>query len=480
MNLSLYWHDYETSGLNPALDRPLQFAGVRTDPDLNIIDEPTMLYCQPPLDRLPHPSACMVTGLSPQALLQSGLPEWRFIEAIHRELSRPGTCGVGYNTIRFDDEVTRFCLYRNFHDPYAREWRQGNSRWDIIDMLRLARALRPEGMNWPDHEHGVPSFRLEDLSAANGIAHGEAHDALADVFATIALARLVKTAQPKLYDYVYGHRTKAQVSPLIDLQGRLPFLHVSSRLPRENGYVGLMMPLCRHPTNANAIISFNLMAEPRVLVELDSDELRERLFTPVVDLPEGVERVALKGVHLNRCPIVATTRLLDASRAKTLGIDLARCEANWRYLLAQDVAEKVSAAFTRADLPGVADVEAALYLGFIPDQDRSSLARVRTTAPEKLADLDIEFQDARYRELLFRYRARYAQHTLSETERHRWRSLRESWLHEEDSASGLLTISAYRAELDRLAEDPQLDDRRRALVSELRAWGEVVVGRLAD
>lgn len=480
MNPSLYWHDYETSGLNPALDRPLQFAGVRTDPDLNIIDEPTMLYCQPPLDRLPHPSACWVTGLVPQELMQSGLPEWRFIEAIHRELSRPGTCGVGYNTIRFDDEVTRFCLYRNFYDPYAREWQHGNSRWDIIDMLRLARALRPDGIHWPDHEDGVPSFRLEDLSAANGIEHGEAHDALADVLATIAVARLVKAAQPKLYEYVYSHRTKARVSPLIDLQRRLPFLHVSSRLPRENGYLALMMPLCRHPTNANAIIAFNLMAEPRVLVDLDSDELRQRLFTPAADLPEDVERLALKGVHINRCPIVATTRLLDGHRAKTLGIDLARCEANWRYLLGHDLTEKISQVFTRTDSPDEADVEAALYLGFIPDQDRSSLARVRTTSPEQLADTDINFQDPRYRELLFRYRARYAEHTLGQAERERWRSLRERWLHDEHSGSGLLTHTAYRAELDRLAMEPHLDARQQALLSQLRAWGEVVIGRLAN
>lgn len=478
MNPTLYWHDYETSGLHPALDRPLQFAGIRTDPDLNIIDEPTMLYCQPPLDRLPHPEACMVTGLSPQALVRSGMPEWRFIEAVHQELSRPGTCSVGYNTIRFDDEVTRFCLYRNFYDPYAREWQHGNSRWDIIDMLRLARALRPEGIEWPDHEDGAPSFRLEDLTAANGIDHGEAHDALADVRATIAIARLVKSRQPKLYDYVYGHRTKAQVSPLIDLERRRPFLHVSSRLPRESGYLALMMPLCRHPTNSNAIIAFNLMAEPRVLVDLDSDTLRARLFARTTDLPEGVERVALKGVHINRCPIVATPRLLDDGRARTLGIDLARCEANWRYLQARDVADKVARVFAEADYAEAPDVEAALYQGFMPDQDRPLLAQVRATTPEKLVDLELHFQDARYRELLFRYRARYAGHTLSREERDRWQSLRYTWLHGKDDDTGLLTMAAYQGELDKLAADPHLDDDKRTLLGELRAWGEVVAGQL--
>ena len=478
MNPTLYWHDYETSGLNPALDRPLQFAGIRTDPDLNIVDEPTMLYCQPPLDRLPHPAACLVTGLSPQVLMQSGMPEWQFIEAVHRELSRPGTCGVGYNTIRFDDEVTRFCLYRNFYDPYAREWQHGNSRWDIIDMLRLARALRPEGINWPDHQDGAPSFRLEDLTAANDIEHGDAHDALADVRATIAIARLVKSRQPRLYDYVYGHRTKAQVSPLIDLERRQPFLHVSSRLPRDNGYLALMMPLCRHPANANAIIAFNLMAEPRQLVDLDSDTLRERLFTRTVDLPAGTERVALKGVHINRCPIVATPRLLDEARAKNLGIDLTRCEANWRYLQARDLTEKVSRVFAEADYSEAPDVEAALYQGFIPDQDRALLAQVRAMPPEKLTGLEFNFRDSRYSELLFRYRARYAEHTLSQAERDRWHALRHGWLHGEGGDKGLLTLGAYQQELDTLEADPDLDESKRALLGELRAWGGVVAGQL--
>ena len=204
MSTTLYWHDYETSGVNPALDRPLQFAGIRTDEDLNVIGEPITHYCLPPLDRLPHPQACLITGLTPQFLMDKGLPEPEFMTAINRQLSRPGTCAVSYNSIRFDDEVTRFALYRNFYDPYEREWKNGNSRWDIIDMLRLARALRPAGIEWPNHEDGAPSFRLEDLTAANGLEHGAAHDALSDVHATIAVARLVRSKQPKLYDYVYG------------------------------------------------------------------------------------------------------------------------------------------------------------------------------------------------------------------------------------------------------------------------------------
>ncbi|RLA45884.1 MAG: exodeoxyribonuclease I, partial [Gammaproteobacteria bacterium] len=198
---TFYWHDYETFGVDPSRDRPVQFAGLRTDVDLNVIGEPLVIFARPANDFLPHPQACLVTGISPQQALAEGLPECEFIRRIHEELARPGTCSVGYNSLRFDDEVTRYTLYRNFYDPYAREWQNGNSRWDIIDMVRATCALRPAGIEWPLREDGLPSFRLEDLTSANGISHEAVHDALSDVHATIALARLVKERQPRLYDY---------------------------------------------------------------------------------------------------------------------------------------------------------------------------------------------------------------------------------------------------------------------------------------
>lgn len=469
MTTTLYWHDYETSGVDPALDRPLQFAGIRTDEDLNVIGEPLTEYCAPPLDRLPHPEACLITGLAPQFLREKGLPEPEFIGRVLGELSRPGTCAVGYNSIRFDDEVTRFSLYRNFYDPYEREWKQGNSRWDIIDMLRLTRALRPEGIEWPCHEDGSPSFRLEHVTAANGLEHDAAHDALSDVRATIAVARLVRTTQPKLYNYVYRNRTKQQVSALIDLANRKPFLHVSSRLPRENGYLAIMMPICPHPTNTNAIVAVNLLSDPRPLLELDSEAIRERLFTPRADLPEDSERIGLKGIHLNRCPVVATPKLLDPATARQLGIDRERCERHWQLLRKSEIGSKVQAVFSGADMADVVDAEKALYQGFLPNSDRSLLAQVRALRPDKLTAADIRFSDPRYRELLFRYRARHAYETLTPDEKKRWLQLRTQWLH--GQAPGFLNIEAFNRELDRLAETADIGERDRALLQSLRDWG---------
>ena len=307
MTSSLFWYDYETTGIDPRRDRPLQVAGIRTDENLNEIGEPLNIYCQPSEDILPHPAACLVTGITPSRLAEQGLSEAEFITRIHAELAQPGTCGVGYNSLRFDDEVTRYSLYRNFFDPYAREWQGGNSRWDLIDLVRSAYALRPEGIVWPE-EDGRVTLKLERLTAANGIAHGQAHDALSDVRATIALARLLRSTQPRLYDYLYQLRSKQRVLDQVRLLQ--PLVHVSGRFAGARHYLALVLPLAWHPRNRNALIVCDLQADPSPLLNLDADTLRSRLYTRREDLAEGELPVPLKQMHINRCPVVAPLSVL--------------------------------------------------------------------------------------------------------------------------------------------------------------------------
>ena len=468
---SIFWHDYETSGVSPAFDRPLQFAAIRTDEALNVIADPVMYYCQPSREILPHPEACLVTGITPQHAQEKGLPEPEFIARIHAEFMVPGTCGAGYNSLRFDDEVTRYTLYRNFFDPYEREWQGGNSRWDIIDMLRLTRALRPEGIQWPDDDDGNPSFRLELLTAANGISHADAHDALADVHATIAMARLVREKQPRLYQYVYDNRQKRQVAKLIDVAARKPFLHVSSRLPRENGYTALMAPLCMHPTNKNAVICVNLAQDPRELLSLAAEQIAERVFTRTEEMAEGAERLMLKAVHLNRCPVVATPKLLDAAAARRLGIDVAACEAHWQQLQGADLTAKLHQVFASRSFDEPGDPEAALYDGFLPNNDKPLLARVRQAPAEELSVLQSQFSDPRYREMLFRYRARYFPDTLSEEEFAVWEEYRFGLL--SGSRPNGLGLEDYFSRLDELEATVAPDQRQ--LLGELREWGDLLV-----
>lgn len=244
---TFYIHDYETFGKSPSLDRPAQFAGVRTDMDFNIIEEPLVIYCAPADDYLPEPEAVMITGITPQVARAKGVNEAEFTRQIHQAFSVAGTCILGYNNIRFDDEVSRNIFYRNFYDPYAYSWQNGNSRWDLLDVMRACYALRPDGIVWPENEDGFPSFRLEHLTRANGVEHTQAHDAMSDVYATIAMAKLVKQAQPRLFDFLLQHRNKHKLNALIDVAEMTPLVHVSGMFGAARGSTSWVSPLAWHP-----------------------------------------------------------------------------------------------------------------------------------------------------------------------------------------------------------------------------------------
>jgi exodeoxyribonuclease-1 len=417
---SIFWYDYETTGINPRCDRPLQVAGIRTDFDLNEIDEPVNLYCQPSEDILPHPAACAITGITPNCLAEKGLSEADFMTRVHAQLAAPGTCGAGYNTLRFDDEMTRYSLYRNFFDPYAREWQSGNSRWDLIDVVRAAYALRPDGLEWPTDEEGRVTLKLERLSAANGIDHGHAHEALSDVRATIALARLIREKQPKLYDWLFQLRSKQKVMDQIRLLQ--PMVHISGRFSAARHYVGVVLPLAWHPRNKNALIVCDLHLDPEGLLNLDAETLRQRLYTRRDDLLDGELPVPLKLIHINKCPVVAPLAVLRTQDQQRLGLDMALYQARaLRLSDAQDVwKDKVQAIYAREDFAQSEDPEQQLYDGFIGDRDRRLCEQVRVADPAQLAQQQWPFDDERLPELLFRYRARNFPDTLSIPEQERW------------------------------------------------------------
>lgn len=417
---TFYWHDYETWGANPAIDRPSQFAGVRTDEDLNIIDDPLVVYCRPPEDIWPHPEACLITGITPQKALAEGLSERDFIAKIHQQLAQPKTCGVGYNTLRFDDEVTRYTLYRNFYDPYEREWNFGNSRWDIIDMVRLVYALRPEGIEWPIVDD-KPSFKLENLCIANGISHESAHDAYSDVEATINLAKLIKEKKPALYDYVLKNKNKHAAAGFIDIANCKPLLHISSKFPSTRGCAGLIAPLAMHPVNKNAVIVFDLAVDPKPLGYLSPEEIHERVFVAQEDLPEGEQRLPIKLVHLNKCPILGTTKLLDQKTADKHGIDKAQCEKHWQTLKKMDVGNKLKQMYQLDTFAPSSDPECQLYDGFIPNNDKRLMAELRAMTEQEFATTNVIFEDPRLNDMILRYKARNFPNSLAPHEQEEWR-----------------------------------------------------------
>lgn len=473
MAKSFLWYDLETFGRDPRCTRIAQFAAIRTDEQLNEIDEPVSWFCQPANDLLPSPEAALITGISPQQALRDGINEAEFFSRIHDELSTANTCAVGYNSIRFDDEFIRFGLYRNFYDAYEREYRNGNSRWDLLDFMRLAHAMRPEGLEWPKREDGFTSFKLEHLATANDTRDGMAHEALSDVRALIGLARKLRSAQPKLWDYYLQLRSKEKVMSLLDVFRQTPVLHISGQFPAEHLCAALVIPLAWHPEIKNRAIVFDLSADPHDLLTLDAGDISERVFIRQIDLPDGMKRIPLKEIHSNRCPVVVPLAHCRDSDFERMGIDKDACLANASLIQqSSGIAEKVRMIFAKRTHYDPADADAALYDGFASDSDKRFFSTIRSSSPDQLKSFLSPWKPgARYDELLFRYRARNWPDSLSIEEMGRWNTYRAQRLGKESSQSEY-SFESYHQEIERCRS--LANAGQQGLLDQLQAWGESI------
>jgi len=467
------FYDLETFGQDPRRSRIAQFAAVRTDAQLQVVGEAHNVLIQPADDLLPMPQATLITGLTPQRVQAQGINEAAAFAQIYAWMMQPNTCILGYNSLRFDDEFIRHGLFRNFYDPYAREWRNGNSRHDVLDMLRLMHALRPEGIAWPQREDGFTSFKLEHLAQANQIHHESAHEALSDVYVTLGLARRLRQAQPRLWDYALKLRDKQFVGSLLDVRAMEPVLHVSMRYPASRHCAALVLPLAYHPQIKNRVIVFDLSADIQPLLELPAEILAQRLYTPHSELTEDQSPIALKEVHLNRAPALVAFKHLRAPDFQRLGIDPAHLLSQAARLrqAAPVILEKIRSIFTNTHSVIPVDVDGSLYEGFISGSDKYRLQQVITTQPEALATLQNSFKNRRLPELLFRYRARNYRHTLSDTETKRWNAYRRQRLLE-PSALSEYTLPDYFTEITRLRAEYVDNERAQSLLDELEHWGQ--------
>ena len=463
---SFYWYDLETSGTEPRWDRVLQFAGLRTGPDLEPTGDEFVTYVQLPDDVLPDPGAALVTGITPQRTRQAGLSEWRALDRINALFSVPGTCVAGYNNLRFDDEFIRHGLYRNLMDPYAREWQGGNSRWDLMDLVRAAGALRPEGIEWPRDDDGLPTYSLSALTEANGLEHGQAHDALSDVTATVALARLLKDRQPKLFAYFLGLRSKRRASDLLLPLGGPALAHISGMYPRRRCGFAPVVAVCRHPANGNSVIVADLGEDIEPLVEWDADHIREALFGANAPV-----RPPLKEVRLNRCPFIAPLSVVRPADAERLGYDAGAVAQRLERLQGAGVERKIEDVYRQQRPLAEVDVEAALYDGFLGDDDRHRCLSFNNALAEGRW-LDLDYDDPRLPELAKRVKTRSFPERLTDAERAQWRGWVAAKLQADDapwrtmaqvearlgeldgkSADGGEVLSAVRAHLDGLKRD---------------------------
>ena len=405
---TFFFYDLETSGLNPRVDRIMQFAGQRTDMELNPIGKPVNILVKMTEDALPSPGAIGVTGITPQQTLMDGITEAEFVKYITEEIFTPNTVAVGYNTVRFDDEFMRATLWRNFYDPYEFEWKDGRSRWDMLDVVRLTRALRPDGINWPFTDDGRPTNRLELLTKLNGLSHEHAHDALSDVYATISVAKMIHEKQPELFNYLFKMRGKNDVKKLVNLDDKKPFVYASGRYPSEHNKTTVVFPLTAG-RNGNILVydlRYNL------------DEVETASYYPIV-----------KELCLNKCPAVAPIGVLEKANGwEKIHLTKEQIEKNLETLLKHpEFAEKMREQNeSKEDFPPASEPEAAIYEGFLNDADRIKVSAVRNADENKLADFHPDFIDARLPELLLHYKGRNFPRALAADEMEKWEEYRRN------------------------------------------------------
>ena len=432
--------------------------------NLEPIGEPYNLLVTLNDDTLPSPDALMVTGITPQKTVEEGYTEVQFARMLSEEIFTPDTIAVGFNNVRFDDEFIRHLLWRNFHDPYEWSWKDGRSRWDLLDVVRLTRALRPEGINWPLDDKGEPSNRLELITSANGIAHENAHDALADVTALIAVTKLIKQKQPQLYDYLLKMRDKKVVQQLVNVDDKKPFVYASGRYDKEFAKTTVAFPLT---TSRNGgVVVYDLRYDPTPFVELSTEELSKKIFASWEERQaEDFVKLPVKELQYNRCPAVAPLGVLEQGDGwQKISLDLKTVQKHQNILLNHpDFAEKLRTIFeNKPAFKKLPDPEAQLYDGFLNDRDRIRVEAVRNADERELADFHPEFQDERLAPLLLHYKARNFPRSLSEDDLAQW----ETWRAQRLQAQ----LPQFMASLQRLA--PTATDEQQFILQELQLWAE--------
>jgi exodeoxyribonuclease-1 len=471
---SLFFYDLETSGVNPRSARIMQFAGQRTNLQLKPIGEPVNILIKLTEDVLPDPDAILITGITPQQTRADGITEAEFLHIFNEEVATPGTIFVGFNSVRFDDEFMRYLHYRNFYDPYSWQWQDDRGRWDLLDAVRMTRALRPDGLKWPVDNQGKPTNRLELLTAMNGLEHTDAHDALADVKATIAVARLIYNKQTKLFEYLLSMRSKKAVAELVD-KGQ-PFVYASGKYPSEFEKTAVVAKLADHPQRQGAIV-FDLRHDPSQYVDKSASELAE-LWRYKKEATEP--RLPVKALIFNRCPAVAPLGVLDDASQKRLSIDLQQIAANFKKLrAAKEFPAKILEAMeilnkeqqTRL-VTDELDVDAQLYDGFFDKADEITMRAVRVADPVDIPSFADQCKDPRLKALLPLYKARNYPKSLSSEERLAWEQFR---IHALTDGGNQSRQHKFFTRLEELASSKHLSQQQRYLLEELQLYGQSIM-----
>ncbi len=460
---TFFFYDLETSGIDARKHRIMQFAGQRTDYDLNPIDEPINVLVALSDEVLPDPAAIAITGITPQKTREDGYSEAEFLRLLNDKVFMPSTIIAGFNSIRFDDEFMRYTLFRNFYDPYEWQWRDDRSRWDLLDVVRLTRALRPEGVKWPTDPEGNATNRLELLTSVNNLDHASAHDALSDVNALIAVARLIKNKQSKLFDYLLSMRSKQAVSKLVE-SGQ-PFVYASGRYSKHFLHTSAVAYLGPGGTPGSALV-YDLRQDPDAWLGKSIDELKKLRFATYEERKkEGFVPLPVKELCYNKCPAIAPVGVLDDTAQDRIQLKLSTIQQNYRKLQSTDLADKFSQVFKRTEFTKSPDVDAQLYDGFFNEKDKVKMSAVRAADSKDLSDFHPDFVDERLPKLLLRYKARNYPQSLSEDEHQAWEKFRAERIKAD--------LPSFNKQLAWLVS--QKNDSQHFILQELQLWAESIM-----
>jgi exodeoxyribonuclease-1 len=466
--MTFYFFDLETSGFSPRDDRIMQFAGQRTDMDLKPVGEPDNILIKMTPDVLPQPDAVMVHGITPQKTLADGITEAEFADYLCRIICAKDTIMVGFNNLRFDNDFIRFTLWRNFHDAYEWSWKEGCSTWDLLDVVRMTRALRPEGIKWPFAPDGKPSNRLEYLTKANHLQHDNAHDALSDVQAAIDVARLIKEKQPKLFDYLLNHRSKNKVAPLVTAGE--PLVYTSGRYSSEFEKTTIAVMAAEKPDKSAA-----LMYDLRI----DPDEFKDKSAAELAELWKARGQDAayfpVKELKYNKCPAIAPLAVMDKASYERLKLHPELVQNHLKKLMAADgFGEKLLEArelmWPKPQTQMVVDVikvDNLLYDGFIKDEDKTVMSALRAAKPEEIADFADQFKDERLKGLVPLYKARNYPKSLTAQEKAAWDSFcRQKLINK--------VFEEFFSRLNDVSKMPGITDEQQYLLEELNLYAQSI------
>jgi exodeoxyribonuclease I len=468
--MNFLFYDLETSGLKPGPHRPMQFAAILTDSNLKELKRVNWLIKLNP-EVLPDPQAVLVTGITPQST-QDGMSEPEFLKKLHEELLLPDTVVTGYNTIQFDDEFMRYTLWRNFYDPYEWQWKENRSRFDVITLVRMTRALRPEGINWPFTKEGKPTNTLGLIAKINNLEHASAHDALSDVEVTVDIARLIKEKAPKLFDFLLSLRNKKEAEAYLDLEAPKPVVHTTPRFPSEDLHTSVVYPLCPTPGRAGGVLVYDLRHDPTPFFTMSPTQLKRLTYTKRNHLGEfEEERLPVKMVQFNKCPALAPLEVLTPPAAARINLDVKQVKLNLEKLKKglPVFSQKVYEAYKPEDgkFPVKDDPDLSLYDGFLNDSDRNLSSAVRAAKPRDLKSSAFKFSDERLSKLFVLYKARNFPEQMTESEK---LEFEEYKLNKHiNGTSGTPPLEQYLSELEKLSKT-KLSKQKLSLIESLKQW----------